>query len=42
MAFFLASKTFQKILFSVNGNFFKIEQKNLVECNEFLKKKIFL
>ena len=40
--FFSVEDFSKNFIFSVNGNFFKIEQKNLVECNEFLKKKIFL
>jgi len=37
--FFSVEDFSKNFIFSVNDNLFTIEQKNLVECNEFLKKK---
>jgi len=39
--FFSVENLSKDFIFSVNGNFFKIELKNLIECEELLKKKIF-
>ena len=37
--FFSVEDLSKDFIFSVNGNFFKIELKNLIECQELLKKK---